>query len=115
MRSKREKRLRAIRRDLVQPLCDKKDEAKFAVLEAALAAPKLPVKPSPFASSSSSSAMDTTTITTTTTTTTDTQIGMSSFVRFLFSTMIYSVFGFFFSLVDYLGSTRNSYGFGIKF
>jgi hypothetical protein len=59
--------------------------------------------------------MDTTTITTTTTTTTDTQIGMSSFVRFLFSTMIYSVFGFFFSLVDYLGSTRNSYGFGIKF
>jgi hypothetical protein len=41
--------------------------------------------------------MDTTTITTTTTTTTDTQIGMSSFVRFLFSTMIYSVFGFFFS------------------
>ncbi|KAJ6943865.1 DNA mismatch repair protein Msh3 [Populus alba x Populus x berolinensis] len=76
MRSKREKRLRAIRRDLVQPLCDKKDEAKFAVLEAALAAPKLPVKPSPFASSSSSSAMDTTTTTTTTTITTDTQIDM---------------------------------------
>ncbi|KAB5524353.1 hypothetical protein DKX38_022102 [Salix brachista] len=37
-------RVRAIRRDLVQPLCDKKYEAKLAVLEAALAAPKLPVK-----------------------------------------------------------------------
>ncbi|KAF9686054.1 hypothetical protein SADUNF_Sadunf03G0118500 [Salix dunnii] len=72
MRSKREKRLRAIRRDLVQPLCDKKDEAKLAVLEAALAAPKLPVKPSPFASTSSSAAMDTTT----TTTTIETQMDM---------------------------------------
>ncbi|KAB5564719.1 hypothetical protein DKX38_004773 [Salix brachista] len=70
MRSKREKRLRAIRRDLVQPLCDKKDEAKFAVLEAALAAPKLPVKPSPFSSTSSSAVMDTTT------TTTETQMGI---------------------------------------
>ncbi|KAJ8766074.1 hypothetical protein K2173_020590 [Erythroxylum novogranatense] len=58
MRSKREKRLRAIRRDLVQPFYDKKDAAKLAAQEAALAAPKMPVKPSPFASSSS--AMDVT-------------------------------------------------------
>ncbi|CAK7335943.1 unnamed protein product [Dovyalis caffra] len=70
MRSKREKRLRAIRRDLVQPIYDKKDEAKLAALEAALAAPKLPVKTSPFASSSSSAAD-----TTTATTTTNTQMG----------------------------------------
>lgn len=54
MRSKREKRLRAIRRDMVQPIYDKKDAAKQAALEAALAAPKLPVKPS-----SSSAAMET--------------------------------------------------------
>ncbi|KAJ6933951.1 hypothetical protein NC651_009121 [Populus alba x Populus x berolinensis] len=87
MRSKREKRLRAIRRDLVQPLCDKKDEAKFAVLEAALAAPKIPVKPSPFASSSSSSAMDTTT-TTTTTITTDTQIVYWPMIRLTSKTSI---------------------------
>ena len=38
MRSKREKRLRAIRREIVEPFYQKKDEAKFA----ALAAPKLP-------------------------------------------------------------------------
>ncbi|KAJ9183369.1 hypothetical protein P3X46_007233 [Hevea brasiliensis] len=63
MRSKREKRLRAIRRDLVEPFYDKKDAAKLAAQEAALAAPKLPVKPSPFASTSS--AMDTTTTATT--------------------------------------------------
>ncbi|KDP43127.1 hypothetical protein JCGZ_26660 [Jatropha curcas] len=63
MRSKREKRLRAIRRDLVEPFYDKKDEAKLAAQEAALAAPKLPVKPSPFAAASSS-AMDMTTTTT---------------------------------------------------
>ncbi|OAY54403.1 uncharacterized protein LOC110610737 [Manihot esculenta] len=60
LRSKREKRLRAIRRDLVEPLYEKKDVAKLAALEAALAAPKLPVKSSPFASTSSSS-METTT------------------------------------------------------
>ncbi|PIN11746.1 hypothetical protein CDL12_15647 [Handroanthus impetiginosus] len=47
MRSKREKRLRAIRRELVQPIYDQKDAAKLAAQEAALAAPKLPVKPSP--------------------------------------------------------------------
>ncbi|KAI3664827.1 hypothetical protein L6452_43436 [Arctium lappa] len=44
MRSKKEKRLRAIRREMVQPLYEKKDEAKFAALEAALNAPKLPVR-----------------------------------------------------------------------
>ncbi|KAF9661031.1 hypothetical protein SADUNF_Sadunf19G0025700 [Salix dunnii] len=63
---------RAIRRDLVQPLCDKKDEAKLAVLEATLVGPKFPVKPSPFASTSFSAAMDTTA----TTTTIETQMGV---------------------------------------
>ncbi|KAJ4838722.1 hypothetical protein Tsubulata_023248 [Turnera subulata] len=61
MRSKREKRLRAIRRDMVEPFYDKKDAAKLAALEAALSAPKLPVKPSPFASSSAMDATATTT------------------------------------------------------
>ncbi|KAA3477869.1 hypothetical protein EPI10_011727 [Gossypium australe] len=41
MRSKREKRLRAIRREIVEPFYQKKDEAKMAAIEAALAAPKL--------------------------------------------------------------------------
>ncbi|WCJ33273.1 hypothetical protein M5689_014646 [Euphorbia peplus] len=44
LRSKKEKRLRAIRREIVQPLYDKKDEAKLSALEAALAAPKLAVR-----------------------------------------------------------------------
>ncbi|XP_022728130.1 uncharacterized protein LOC111283774 [Durio zibethinus] len=44
MRSKREKRLRAIRREIVEPFYQKKDEAKLAAQEAALAAPKLPVR-----------------------------------------------------------------------
>ena len=52
MRCKREKRLRAIRREMVEPYYEKKDEAKLAAQEAALAAPKLPVKPSSKASSS---------------------------------------------------------------
>ncbi|XP_050371383.1 uncharacterized protein LOC126789297 [Argentina anserina] len=52
MRCKREKRLRAIRRDMVEPYYEKKDEAKLAAQEAALAAPKLPVKSSSKASSS---------------------------------------------------------------
>ena len=42
MRSKREKRLRAIRREIVEPFYQKKDEAKFAAQKAALATPKLP-------------------------------------------------------------------------
>ncbi|KAM7500416.1 hypothetical protein LguiA_024830 [Lonicera macranthoides] len=44
MRSKKEKRLRAIRREMVEPLYEKKDVAKLAAQEAALAAPKLPVR-----------------------------------------------------------------------
>lgn len=58
IRSKREKRLRAIRREIVEPFYDKKDAAKLAVQEAALAAPKLPV---PTHNSNTSTAMDTTT------------------------------------------------------
>ncbi|KAL0400992.1 UNVERIFIED_CONTAM: hypothetical protein Slati_4129100 [Sesamum latifolium] len=49
MRSKREKRLRAIRRELVEPIYEKKDAAKLAAQEAALAAPKLPVRSAPSA------------------------------------------------------------------
>ncbi|KAF3637570.1 hypothetical protein BC332_04986 [Capsicum chinense] len=53
MRSKREKRLRAIRREIVatEPTVLKKEAAKLAAQEAALAAPKLVVK-SPFTSMS---------------------------------------------------------------
>ena len=47
MRSKREKRLRAIRREIVEPFYQKKDEAKFA-------APKLPAPASASASASGS-------------------------------------------------------------
>ncbi|KAJ0018567.1 hypothetical protein Pint_11782 [Pistacia integerrima] len=62
MRSKKEKRLRAIRRELVTPLYDKKDEAKLAAQEAALAAPKLPVR----IPQNNNTSMDVTTTTTTT-------------------------------------------------
>lgn len=62
MRSKKEKRLRAIRRELVTPLYDKKDEAKLAAQEAALAAPKLPVR----IPQNSDTSMDVNTTTTTT-------------------------------------------------
>ncbi|CAI9090698.1 OLC1v1025522C1 [Oldenlandia corymbosa var. corymbosa] len=44
LRSKREKRLKAIRREIVEPLYQKKEEAKLAAQEAALNAPKLPVR-----------------------------------------------------------------------
>ncbi|GAA0150940.1 hypothetical protein LIER_09767 [Lithospermum erythrorhizon] len=47
MRSKREKRLRAIRRKMVEPLYEKKDTTRLAAQEAALAAPKLPVRSKP--------------------------------------------------------------------
>lgn len=57
LRSKKEKRLRAIRRELVEPFYDKKDAAKLAAQEAALAAPKLPVRPNP---NSASTSMDVT-------------------------------------------------------
>lgn len=46
MRSKREKRLRAIRREIVEPFYEKKEAAKLAAQEAALSAPKLPVRTS---------------------------------------------------------------------
>ncbi|KAK7399843.1 hypothetical protein VNO78_11036 [Psophocarpus tetragonolobus] len=61
LRSKKEKRLRAIRREIVEPLYDKKEAAKLAVQEAALAAPKLqvPVR-SNIAMDASTSANDTT-------------------------------------------------------
>ncbi|XP_047308646.1 uncharacterized protein LOC124912128 [Impatiens glandulifera] len=46
IRSKREKRLRAIRREIVkkEPFYENKEAAKLAAQEAALSAPKLPVK-----------------------------------------------------------------------
>ena len=47
LRSKREKRLRAIRREIVEPFYDKKEAAKLAAQEAALAAPKLEVRQPP--------------------------------------------------------------------
>ena len=47
LRSKREKRLRAIRREIVEPFYDKKEAAKLAAQEAALAAPKLEVPSKP--------------------------------------------------------------------
>ncbi|GLU08592.1 hypothetical protein SLE2022_254970 [Rubroshorea leprosula] len=43
-RSNREKRLREIRREIVEPVYQKKDEAKLAAPEAALAASKLLVR-----------------------------------------------------------------------
>ncbi|XP_057783069.1 uncharacterized protein LOC131000932 [Salvia miltiorrhiza] len=60
IRSKREKRLRSIRREMVEPIYDKKDAAKLAIQEAALAAPKLPVRSTPSANEASDSfaAMD---------------------------------------------------------
>ncbi|XXG82593.1 hypothetical protein AAC387_Pa10g0506 [Persea americana] len=68
LRSKRKKRLRTLRREIVQPLYDEKEAAKLAVQEAALHAPKLPIPPS-YKSSS---------ITTTTTTTiTDMDVEMA--------------------------------------
>ncbi|RWR93353.1 hypothetical protein CKAN_02260100 [Cinnamomum micranthum f. kanehirae] len=66
LRSKRKKRLRTLRREIVQPLYDEKEAAKLAVQEAALNAPKLPIPPS-YKSSSI----------TTTTTTTDMDVEMA--------------------------------------
>ncbi|OVA12913.1 hypothetical protein BVC80_1803g40 [Macleaya cordata] len=45
MRSKREKRLRTLRREIAEPFHEKKEVAKLAAQDAALAAPKLPVRP----------------------------------------------------------------------
>ncbi|XP_021737207.1 uncharacterized protein LOC110703733 [Chenopodium quinoa] len=44
LRSKKEKRLRAIRREIVEPFYEKKDVAKQAAQEAAFSAPKLAVR-----------------------------------------------------------------------
>ncbi|XP_024200010.1 uncharacterized protein LOC112203249 [Rosa chinensis] len=52
VRCKREKRLRAIPKAMEEPYYEKKDKAKLAVQEAALAALKHPIKPSCKASSS---------------------------------------------------------------
>uniref|UniRef100_A0A5B7C1N0 Uncharacterized protein n=1 Tax=Davidia involucrata TaxID=16924 RepID=A0A5B7C1N0_DAVIN len=71
MRSKREKRLRAIRREIVEPLYEKKESAKLAAQEAALAAPKLPLRPH---NGNTSTAMDMTTTTTATTSVTNTNM-----------------------------------------
>ncbi|KAI7755950.1 hypothetical protein M8C21_014551 [Ambrosia artemisiifolia] len=59
MRCKREKRLRAIKREMVAPIYEKKEEAKLAALEAAMNAPKLPVRTRP----DESAAMDASTLT----------------------------------------------------
>lgn len=66
MRSKRVKRLRAIRRDMVEPFYDNKDAAKLAAQEAALSAPKLPARASSTSTTTTTAAMDlvTTNITT---------------------------------------------------
>ncbi|XP_078175984.1 uncharacterized protein LOC144569484 [Carex rostrata] len=44
LRSKRKKRLRTLRREIAEPFYEKKEEAKLAAQEAALAADKLPVR-----------------------------------------------------------------------
>lgn len=50
LRSKKKKRLRTLRRDIAKPFYDKKEAAKLAAQEAALAAPILPL-PTPTATS----------------------------------------------------------------
>jgi hypothetical protein len=66
LRSKREKRLRTLRREIAEPFYDKKEAAKLAAQAAALEAPKVPVRAPPqsqdagssrVAASSSASAM----------------------------------------------------------
>ncbi|KAJ6825570.1 uncharacterized protein M6B38_376805 [Iris pallida] len=44
LRSKRKKRLRTLRREIAEPFYDKKESAKLKAQEAALNAPKLPVR-----------------------------------------------------------------------
>lgn len=86
MRSKREKRLRAIRREIVEPFYDKKDAAKLAAQEAALGAPKLAVKPSSDAKSSMEF------LPTSTTTTSNTNMGI---VLFRFFPLLLDLFNCF--------------------
>lgn len=47
LRSKREKRLRTLRREIAEPFYDKKEAAKLAAQAAALEAPKVPVRAPP--------------------------------------------------------------------
>jgi hypothetical protein len=47
LRSKREKRLRTLRREIAEPFYDKKEAAKLAAQAAALAAAPLPVRGPP--------------------------------------------------------------------
>jgi len=47
LRSKREKRLRTLRREIAEPFYDKKEAAKLAAQAAALEAPPLPVRGPP--------------------------------------------------------------------
>ncbi|XP_020705284.1 uncharacterized protein LOC110116151 [Dendrobium catenatum] len=44
MRSKRKQRLRSLRREIAEPFYEKKEAAKLAAQQAALEAPKLPVR-----------------------------------------------------------------------
>jgi hypothetical protein len=44
LRSKREKRLRTLRREIAEPFYDKKEAAKLAAQAAALEAPKVPAR-----------------------------------------------------------------------
>ncbi|XP_006652802.2 uncharacterized protein LOC102721266 [Oryza brachyantha] len=55
LRSKREKRLRTLRREISQPFYDKKEAAKLAAQAAALEAPKVPVRAPPPSQDSGSS------------------------------------------------------------
>ncbi|KAG8043413.1 hypothetical protein GUJ93_ZPchr0458g22468 [Zizania palustris] len=55
LRSKREKRLRTLRREISQPFYDTKEAAKLAAQAAALEAPKLPVRAPPPSQDSGSS------------------------------------------------------------
>ena len=56
LRSKREKRLRTLRREIAEPFYDKKEAAKLAAQAAALEAPPLPVRVPPSQDAGSSRA-----------------------------------------------------------
>lgn len=83
LRSKKEKRLRAIRRELVEPFYDKKEAAKLAAQEAALAAPKLEVP------SKSNNTMDVTTSTGNTNMGTISLLLLNNFLFYTFTLLAY--------------------------
>nr|CAB3503347.1 unnamed protein product [Digitaria exilis] len=58
LRSKREKRLRTLRREIAEPFYDKKEAAKLAAQAAALSAPPLPVRGPPPSQDAGSSRAD---------------------------------------------------------